>query len=254
MTKSEQRAGRFPWVLTILSAMLLAGLVSLGVWQVQRLAWKRGLIDQAAAAAALAPVPADQVLNHPGGEFRRVILDCPGLATAPYVELQSVHERAAGVRLISACRPRGVRTAVLVDRGFVAETVSARPPVAPEDATPARVVATVRAASSPNWMTPAPQGGRFFARDHAAMARALGIEEAVDPRVLFAETSADPQFAALVPAVPPAAFSDNHLGYAATWFGLAIALIVFYGLLLKRRMTPRPMPRPGGPRTDPEPD
>ena len=253
MTTSTKWAGRFPWVLTILSAMLLAALLTLGVWQVQRLAWKRGLIDQAAAAAALAPVPADQVLNRPGGEFRRVILDCPGLATAPYVELQSIHERAAGVRLISACRPPGVRMTVLVDRGFVADTVSARPPVAPQDMTPVRVIATVRAASSPNWMTPPPQGGRFFARDHAAMARALGIE-AVDSRVLFAETSADPQFTALVPAVPPAAFSDNHLGYAATWFGLAIALIVFYGLLLKRRMTPRPLPRPGGSRTDPEPD
>lgn len=252
MTKSPERAGRFPWILTVLSALLLAVFLSLGVWQAQRLAWKRDLIDRAAAAAVLAPVPAAQVLNRPGGEFRRVILDCPGLSTAPYVELQSIHEGAAGVRLISACRPQGVRTPVLIDRGFVAETVSARPPVAPEDVTPARVVATVRTASSPNWMTPPPRDGRFFARDNAAMARMLGIEAAVDPRVLFAETSANPEWAALVPAVPPAAFSNNHMGYAATWFGLAIALIVFYGLMLKRRMTPRPMPRSGGSRTDSE--
>ena len=39
------------------------------------------------------------------------------------------------------------------------------------------------------------------------------------------------------PSAPPAAFTNNHLGYALTWFGLAVALIAFYGALLRRRMT-----------------
>ena len=154
------------------------------------------------------------------------------------MELQSIHDGDAGVRLISPCRPAGVEAAFLIDRGFVAEGVSARPPVDPAAAGPVRVTAVVRAAPEPNWMSPPPQGGRFFARDHAAMAEALEIDGAVDSRVLFAETSTNPEWEALRPAVPPAAFSNNHLGYAITWFGLAVALMIFYGLMLKRRLRP----------------
>lgn len=249
MTSSEP--GRFPWMLTMLSALLLAVLVGLGVWQVQRLAWKEGLIGQAEAAAAMAPVPARDVLSRPGGEFRRVVLDCPGLNAAPHVELQSIQDGEAGVRLISACRPEGLAATFLIDRGFVAEEVSARPAVDPLAAAPVRLTAVVREAPRPNWISPPPQNGRFFARDHAAMAEALDVPGPVDPRVLFAETSTNPEWAALTPAVPPAAFSNNHLGYAITWFGLAAALIVFYALMLKRRFRPR---SPGGPWTAEESD
>lgn len=235
MTSSERRR-RFPWVLTLLSAALLAALVALGVWQVQRLVWKADLIARADAAAATPPAPAAEVLAGPDGEFRRVILDCPGLGAAPYVELQSIHEGEAGVRLISACRPAGLDAAFLVDRGFVAQEVSARPPVNPAAADPVRVTAVVRQTPPPNWMSPPPQDGRFFARDPGAMSRALRVDGPVDPRTLFAETSTNPEWAALTPAVPPAAFANNHLGYAITWFGLAVALIVFYGLMLRRTM------------------
>ena len=116
MTSSERG---FPWILTVLSAALLAVLIGLGVWQVQRMAWKHGLIDQAEAAVAMAPVPASEVLTQPGGEFRRVILDCPGLNAAPYVELQSIHDGDAGVRLISPCRPAGVEAAFRCGYGLM---------------------------------------------------------------------------------------------------------------------------------------
>ena len=238
MTPAQHR--RFPWILTVLSAVLLAVLITLGVWQVQRLAWKADLIDRAEAAASLTPAPAAEVLSGPDGEFRRVILDCPGLSAAPFVELQSIHDGEAGVRLISPCRIPGIAAAVLVDRGFVAETVSARPPVDPAATDAVSIIAVVRRPPAAGWMTPPPQDGRFYGRDHAAMGRTLGLTGPVDARVLFAETSSNPEWTALVPAVPPAAFTNNHLGYAITWFGLAAALIVFYGLMVRRRM-----PRPG---------
>ena len=58
-----------------------------------------------------------------------------------------------------------------------------------------------------------------------------------DLRCIFATTSTNPDWAALKPSAPPAAFTNNHLGYALTWFGLAAALIAFYVVLLRRRMT-----------------
>jgi len=219
---------------------MLALLIGLGVWQVQRMQWKEGLIDRSDAAAAKAPVPITQLPQGPEREFRQVILDCPGLATAPFVELQSILDGEAGVRLISACpepaAPGRPETGVLlVDRGFVAETVSARPPVT-RDGPPIRLVAVVRTAASPGLMALPPEGNHFFARDNAAMARALGVTSRVGSETLYAVTSTNPDWHALRPSVPPVAFANNHLGYALTWFGLALALIGFYIALVRRKL------------------
>ncbi len=234
MTTSEA-VKRFPIGLTlaVIPAMIL--LIGLGVWQVQRLQWKEGLIAGADAAAKQPAAPLSAVMASGDAEFRRVTVDCPGLAAAPYVEMQTVQEGEVGVRLISACP---VKDAVyLVDRGFVAQTISARPAVA-LSAEPLRIEAVVRAPPPPNRMAPAPSNGLFFTRDPAAMARALGVTAPVAPQTLFAVTSTNPEWLALKPSAPPPAFENNHLGYAATWFGLALALAGFYAAMVIRRMKP----------------
>lgn len=222
---------RFPWVLTIICAVVFAVLVSLGVWQVQRLQWKEGLIARASEAATLPPVSMETLATLDDPEFRRVVLPCD-FQNRPNVELRTIHEGEPGVRLIAACE------GWLVDLGFVSETISARPARAAA-AAPA-LTARVRRTPAPNGFAPAPEGRIFFDRDNAAMTRALGERGPARPYVLYAESSAWPQWAAIQPGPPPPAFSNNHLGYAATWFGLAIALTGFYIALLRRRRAPPP--------------
>lgn len=225
---------RFPWGLTIVCAVAFALLCGLGAWQVQRMQWKNGLIADAEAAEAM---PASDILvaiRH--GEFARVAMECPGLATAPYVELQTIHDGESGVRLISACRPADFDFAILVDRGFVSETISTRPPVT-ASAVPVRVEGQLRQPASPGPMALPPEGRRFFARDHMAMAEALGVKPDVMALMVYATTSSNPEWLALKPSAPPAAFTNNHLGYALTWFGLALALAGFYIVLLRRKLT-----------------
>ena len=234
MTAEATRA-RFPFGLTLAALLALALLCSLGVWQVQRMQWKNGLIDQAGAAAALPPAPLVGVLALHEPEFRKVLIDCPGLATAPWVELQTIHEGQPGVRLISACRPIDFPAEFLIDRGFVAEGISARPPVA-ASTVPFRITAELREVPPPGPMALPADKGRFFTRDTVGMARALGVADP-DPSTLFALTSSNPEWLALKPSAPPAAFSNNHLGYALTWFGLALALVGFYTVLLRKRLT-----------------
>lgn len=226
---------RFPVLLTLVAVLAFALLCGLGVWQVRRMQWKNGLIDQAEAAAALPPAPLARVLARHDPAFRKVVVDCPGLATAPWVELQTIHEGQPGVRLVSACRPADFPAEFLIDRGFVADSISARPPVA-ASAAPFRVVAELREVPPPGPMALPAEHGRFFARDNAGMARVLGVADP-DPNTLFALTSSNPEWLALQPSAPPAAFSNNHLGYALTWFGLALALAVFYVVLLRRRLS-----------------
>ena len=233
MTTEAPRA-RFPWGLTVVCALAFALLCGLGVWQVQRMQWKNDLITRAEAAANSPATDPETAFRR--GEFARTIVDCPGLAAAAWVELQTIQDGEAGVRLISACRPVGFESTVLVDRGFVSESVSARPPVTVSSA-PVRIEGQLRQPSSPGPMALPPDGNRFFARDHAAMAEALGVEGEVAPLMIYATTSSNPEWPALQPSAPPAAFSNNHLGYALTWFGLALALVGFYIALLRRKLT-----------------
>ncbi|HEV7227134.1 SURF1 family protein [Brevundimonas sp.] len=224
---------RFPWILTVVTVAALAALVSLGTWQLRRLSWKEGLIAQAEAARDQPPVDLAEVGDLPDPEFRRVVAGCD-MRNRPYVELQTIHEGEPGVRLISACR------GWLVDMGFVSEKISARPPATNvPPAGPGLIpywTAQVRAVDAPSPFAPPPSNGRFFARDAAAMGEALGLSEPPPPWVLYAETSPLPEWLALQAAPPPPAFSNNHLGYALTWFGLAIALVGFYVALLRRRL------------------
>ncbi|WP_436356092.1 SURF1 family protein [Brevundimonas sp. CEF1] len=230
---------RFPLILTILAVVQLGVLLALGVWQVQRMQWKEGLIAGAEAAAELPPVPLAEALKAENPEFRRVILTCRGLGAAPFVELQSIEDRDAGVRLVSACRPEGEEGAptLLVDRGFVSAEISSRPSVNAADAMPVVITGVLRRAPAPSRLTPPPAEGRFYGRDAEAMARALKVEGPISPFTVFATTSTNPGWQALKPSAPPAAFTNNHLGYALTWFGLAVALIAFYAVLLRRRLT-----------------
>lgn len=216
---------RFPIGLTLVCAVALIVLIGLGSWQVQRLQWKEGLIARSEAAATLPPVSLEMLAQLPDPEFRKAVLTCD-FESQPFVELQSIHDGQAGVRLISACE------GWLVDLGFVADTVTTRPERQPA-AIPG-IIAEVRKVEAPNGFAPPPEGNRFFARDTAAMSRALGIDGPVRLYVLFATGSAWPQWAELQPSAPPAAFSNNHLGYALTWFGLALAVIGFYIALLRR--------------------
>lgn len=221
---------RFPWGLTIVCALALVLLCALGAWQVQRMQWKQGLIAVAGSAATLPPVPLPSGRPTDLPEFQKVILDCDFQA-GRWVELQTIHDGVPGVRLIAGCRGR------LVDLGFIAEDISARPTAAagrPSGTRPA-VIAEVRNTPPPGSFALPPEKGRFFARDNPAIAAALGVPPGAASQTLYAVTPAFPGFAALQPSAPPAAFSNNHLGYALTWFGLALALVGFYIALLRRK-------------------
>ncbi len=225
---------RFPILLTLFITACVVVLCGLGTWQVQRMAWKEGLIDQADAAAALPPAPLAEVLTAADPEFRKALVVCRGLPTAPYIELQSIHDGEPGSRLISACMPEGLDRSFLVDRGFLADTISARPRVL-ASTLPLSLLVELRRTPAPNGMAPAPSvEGRFFARDAAGMSKVLGVSEPAE-FTLFALTSPNPELGALVASAPPAAFSNNHLGYAITWYGLALALVGFYVAVLVRR-------------------
>jgi len=234
-------ARRIPIGLTIATAIAFLILCALGTWQLQRLAWKRDLLARIAALQAAPARPAGPALDRlAAGErvdFTRVVVDCPGLGSAPFLEFYAVRDGEAGSRLISACpvEARAFRS-ILVDRGFVADTISARPPIDAKERRPLRLEGVLRVPDKPTFVTPPNDRARnrWFSRDVTAMARALGAPDPA-PVMLMAETPTNPEWKALVPAPLPPEIPNNHLAYAITWFGLAGALIGVYAAVLWRR-------------------
>ncbi|WP_293900884.1 SURF1 family cytochrome oxidase biogenesis protein [Phenylobacterium sp.] len=239
MTTEPTRArGRFPIGLTIATAIAFALLIGLGTWQVQRLHWKQGLLARIAALQAAPAQPLGAVLDRvaAGGDadYTRAKAVCPGLAKAPAVQFYTLRDGQAGVRLISACRTASAKyRSVLVDRGFLPDTVAARPAVNAADTTPLEIVGVLHRPDRGNAFTPPDSPRLWYRRNPVTMAAAL---QAPDPAPLFlmAETATNPEFKALIPVPIPMDIPNNHLEYAITWYGLALALLGVYAAMLLR--------------------
>ncbi|MAK81219.1 SURF1 family protein [Phenylobacterium sp.] len=237
------RARRLPIGLTLATLISLAILIALGVWQMQRLDWKSDLLAQIESRSEAPPRPTSEILAlAASGEdlgFYRVSLTCPGLAAAPFVQLYAIKDGQAGQRLISACPVSGgAYDSILVDRGFVPDTVSERPPVDATASAPVEVIGLLRNPDPANFVTPdnRPDANLWYSRDVAAMAATLGVS-APAPVFLLAETPTNPDFPALEPTPLPGEIANRHLEYALTWFGLAGALIAVYAAVIRRRWT-----------------
>jgi surfeit locus 1 family protein len=230
---------RLPIALTIVTALALALLVGLGVWQLQRLAWKEDLLARVAALQAAPARPLLPILRRGGDmDYVRANTTCAGLSTAPFIELYAIRDGQAGARLISACATGDpARPTILVDRGFVIDTVSARPRVDAADHRPFAITGILRAPDKPSLFAAKNDaaGGRWYFRDIAAMTAALKAPAPAAPVFLMAETATNPEFAALVPAPVPVDIPNRHLEYALTWFGLAAALVGVYAAVLFSR-------------------
>lgn len=234
--RAERGQGRFApgRVLTLAWAAATALLLGLGVWQLQRLAWKTELIDRAREAAA---APARDL---PVGVLDVSALDRVRLSvTGVYLERPAValglvtRDGRPGSRLLAPFRLADGRT-LLVDRGFVPEpflreALAAKPPAGPRT-----LEGIARAGGEGGWLVPARDRDlpRWYAPDLAAIGDYLGLE--LEPLLLVLEQPEPGIGPYPIPAPLPVDLPNPHLGYALTWFGLAGALLVFYILLARR--------------------
>jgi len=238
MTASPGRGARFPVGLTLATLVALAILIGLGVWQVQRLHWKEGLLARIHALQAAPPAPLAPVLARAAAgadvDFTRVRADCPDIETGAFVRLWAVPDARSGYRIITACRLAAPPYAsILVDRGFVTQEDAAR--MIPGVRLPGPITGVLRHGDRPNAFTPANQPAQdlWYSRDIPAMARAVGAT-APAPVFLMLEAPA-PRGVGPTPLPLPSDIPNNHLQYAVTWFGLAAALAGVYLASLWRR-------------------
>jgi len=201
-------------------------LVSLGVWQVQRLAWKEALLDEIEAQIAAPPIALPEVVSQ--GEHNRLPVTGEGVIAPERLRiLVSQKVFGAGYRVISPFQLGSRR--VLLDRGFI--------PVANDIPTPPQSPVTVT--GNLHWpdeidgFTPEPDlnADIWFARDVPAMAAALGTEPVLVVARSLSQT--EPGLAPL--PVDTTGIPNDHFQYAVTWFSLAGIWVAMTGYFLYRQ-------------------
>ena len=243
---------RFPVGLTLVAGLAFAVLVGLGVWQLQRLAWKQDLLARVAAlrVARARPIAEVLALGAQGRDvaYRRVAADCqPSPYPARDAYRYALRDGGVGWRLISACRLAGAASGtrydgVLLDRGLVTRLAGAMAPVAGAYPAPASVVGVLRAPGGKPLLGPAETVGAPGARVFRVLDRSALVSLATDNGVqrpapyILAVESERPAPQGIVPAPLPQDIPNNHFVYALTWFALAGILAWFYGALLLRRL------------------
>lgn len=205
----------------------VAILIALGVWQVQRLAWKEGVLadleariaaDPVAVPASPDPVDAAYLPVQADGSF-----DPGGLRV-----LASVKEFGPAHRWIGAL-VLGDGRRVLVDRGVTSATAN-DVPLPPGGA--ARVTGNLHWPDEVDGFTPEPDiaANIWYARDVAAMAKALDTEPVlIVARRVEGDNGQITTFPVGTEGIP-----NDHLEYAITWFSLALVWAVMTGFLVVR--------------------
>lgn len=203
-----------------------AVLISLGIWQVQRLTWKAGVLAEIEAKIAAAPVALPAKPDPVRDKYLPVI--AAGVLSGPELHvLVSRKNIGAGYRVIQPFDMQGHR--ILVDRGFVR--------LEEKDTPRAQVHVTLT--GNLHWpdevdsYTPEPDRDRniWFARDVPAMARALKTEPVL--LVVRNSSQSDPSVTPL--PVDTGAIPNDHLEYAITWFSLAAIWITMTGYFIWRQ-------------------
>lgn len=242
ISATRRRVASFA-VFTLVMVMLCVGL---GAWQLQRRVEKHALVaaltERLAAAPGALSSPAQwSGLTPAREEFRRVSF----MATYTPLPDAMVYSSGSAVREdISgpgtwAFMPARLSTGetVVINAGFVQNTMQDR---SQQDRAvtrlmtgmPVALTGYVRFPETAGILTPPENITKrlWFTRDHLAMARGLGWGE-VAPFYIDLEAPA-PESGIPKPGALEVHLKDDHMQYAVTWFGLAGAMVIAFGVWL----------------------
>ncbi|WP_245409794.1 SURF1 family protein [Pararhizobium haloflavum] len=222
---------------------VLAMLIALGTWQVQRLAWKEALLERIAERIAAPPLSLAQAEAQwaQQGEIEYVPVEVSGRFDHDGEQhFLATHQGQSGWYVYTPLELRDGR-ALIVNRGFIPydrKEPATREWEEPEGIVSFTALARDPLAEKPSWIVPdnAPADNLWYWKDFAAMREAMGL--AADATVPFfvdiRSYGADSGIRVPVPGVTQVDLPNNHLQYAVTWYGLAAALAVVAGFMFFR--------------------
>jgi surfeit locus 1 family protein len=232
---------------TIFALAALALLIGLGVWQLQRLQWKQGLIAEIEARTKAPPVGLAEALalaKHGGDPSYLHVRVAGRFENDKERHLYAIADGAPGWHLITPLTTED-GAVVLVDRGFVPDAMkeqATRPESMIEGES--SVTGLVRLPESQGTFTPDtdPDRNRWYFRDLDGMARSMfgGKPPNLAPFFIEAEESG-PKGSWPLAGQTRLDLPNNHLQYALTWFLLAFCLVVIYAVYVRQALrAPKP--------------
>lgn len=238
------KAARASLWLTVLSLTAFALLIALGIWQVERRAWKLALIDRVEqrvhAPAQPIPSPATwPAVTTANDEYRHVSASGRFLHDRE-TRVQAVTEEGPGYWVLTPLA-RGDGTIVLINRGFVPSDrreASTRQEGNPQGEIEVTGLLRITEPKGGFLRNNVPEHNRWYSRDVAAIAAARGLH---DVAPFFVDADAGSQSAGgPIGGLTVIRFPNNHLIYALTWFALAFMLagrlfVTFGGGLFRRK-------------------
>ena len=232
----------------IFTLLMVVAFTGLGIWQLQRRVEKHALIamlnERLAAAPEALPAPSQWSSLTPGrDEFRRISF------TATYAPLPDAMVYSAGSAVRDDVSGPGTwaflparladGNTIVVNTGFVQNTMQDR---SQQDRAvrrlitgdPVQLSGYIRFPESAGTLTPSESVAKrlWFTRDHLAMSRVLGWVErgkAVAPFYVDLEQPV-PESGIPKPGPLSVRLKDDHLQYAITWFTLAFAVVIAFGV------------------------
>ena len=241
---------RFPVGLTLAALLAFGALISLGVWQLNRLAETSRNRERIAALSSAPPVPLARLLattGHLDLDHRRIVVDCEtARGSTPIVYRYAIADGVVSWRLLTMCAlSGGPYDGILLDRGLVTTLSGVMAPNAMRFPGPAKVTGVSRGlGAAPLFGDSMPSGVSGIAllrvldpRAVVRVARLAGLSRPA-PYYLVVE-SEQPSVAGVKPSPVVEDVPRDNFGYALTWFGLAGALACVYAAFLWRRLSSR---------------
>ncbi len=217
----------FPLILGLAGCAVL---ISLGLWQVERLAWKQEILAGIETRLEAPARPLSMFVNETSDEYTRVVLRGRPTGDELHV-LVSGTEAGTGYRVIS--RFETVIGPVMVDQGLLA--------IDNKDASallvPMQITGTLIWPDDQNSSTPEPDlaANIWFARNVVTMSDALGTLP-----LMIVATQISPPDPRITPLpVNTASIKNDHFEYAVTWFLLAAVWAIMSLYLIRRTLRPK---------------
>lgn len=238
---------------TLLTLAALAVLLGLGIWQLERQAWKAALIDRIEQRVDAPAVALPSTIDDPEAwDYRPVRTTGRFLHEETLHLLGRVHRGRPGAHLITPLRRTGEAAPLLVNRGWIPlealDALEASEGARADIERPAGTVTInglLRQPPAPGWIQPGndPAANEWLRVDIPAMADAAGLADPL-PLILTARPAearpgdarpAEALDRLPVPVAVQADIPNNHLQYALTWFALAATLLAVYVFSQSRR-------------------
>lgn len=222
-------------ILAVLAALpVFALLCWLGTWQLQRLQWKEAILARIDASMEGDPQP----LLDSAEPFTRVVVSGRFDYVREAMLGVEVRDGVLGTNLVTPL-VRQIGPPILVVRGWI--PLGGPQPRLNRPQDQVEVTGWIRPSEKPGLFsaTDEPQNRRFYSFDIPAIAASMGLRR-YESFGIVALGPGDGTFPD--PARRPPELPNDHLGYAITWYGLALSLVAVLVVYLRGPKPKRPPP------------